>query len=138
MIFRCVIAFTLLAANAAGNGDTHILRPFLQAYCIDCHGPDKQKGDRRFDRLAGDFSNLDEAETFQEILDQLNLAEMPPEGKKQPAAAELKGIVAYLTKALREARAIADENSGKVILRRLNRTEYLNTIRDLFGLKMVD
>lgn len=136
--FRCVIAFTLLTIYADGKGDNHLLVPFLKAYCIDCHGPDKQKGDRRFDRLTGNFSNINEAETFQEILDQLNLAEMPPEGKKQPQEAELKNIVAHLTKSLKEARAIADENSGKVILRRLNRTEYLNTIRDLFGLKMVD
>ena len=64
--FRCVIAFTLLTIYADGKGDNHLLVPFLKAYCIDCHGPDKQKGDRRFDRLTGNFSNINEAETFQE------------------------------------------------------------------------
>ena len=66
--------------QAADQSD--LLRPFLKTYCTKCHGPEKQKGDRRFDKLTGDFTQLKEAETFQEILDQLNLAEMPPEGKK--------------------------------------------------------
>ena len=118
------------------EGDTPI-RPFLRTYRIECHGSKKQKGDRRFDKLTGDFTNLEEAEVFQEILDQLNLAQMPPEGKKQPPVAELKEVVEQLTQSLAYARKVAHENSGKVVLRRLNRAEYLNTIRDLFELKMV-
>ena len=42
---------------------------FLETYCVQCHGPEKQKGDRRFDKLTGDFSILKEAELFQEILE---------------------------------------------------------------------
>jgi cytochrome c553 len=115
-----------------------LLKPFLSAYCIQCHGPEKQKGDRRFDSLAGDPSALDEAEMLQDILDQLNLGEMPPEGKKQPSESELKEIVGHLTKTLKKARETARENSGKAVLRRLNRAEYRNTIRDLFSLNIVD
>ena len=63
---------------------------------------------------------------------------MPPKGKSQPNADELKRVVAYLTQALVRARELAMENSGKGVLRRLNREEYRNTIRDLFELKMVD
>ncbi|MCP4849690.1 MAG: DUF1587 domain-containing protein, partial [Verrucomicrobiaceae bacterium] len=138
MILRGVIALSLLVTGAQGADKAHFLGPFLQAYCISCHGPEKQKGDRRFDHLTGDLTSLEEAELFQEILDQLNLAEMPPEGKKQPSAAELKEMVSRLTGSLAKARENARENSGKVVLRRLNRVEYLNTIRDLFELEMVD
>jgi len=115
-----------------------VLKPFLQTYCIQCHGAEKQKGDRRFDELSGNSEDFDEAETLQEILDQLNLGEMPPEEKKQPAGDELKAIIAELTETLRHARNVARENSGKAVLRRLNRSEYRNTIRDLFSLNMVD
>ena len=138
MILRGVIALILLVAGVQGADKVHFLGPFLKAYCISCHGPEKQKGDRRFDHLTGDLTSLEEAELSQEILDQLNLAEMPPEGKKQPSAAELKEIVSLLTSSLAKARENARENSGKVVLRRLNRVEYLNTMRDLFELKMVD
>ena len=138
MIFRCVIALSLLVTGAQGAEKAYLLGPFLKAYCISCHGPEKQKGDRRFDHLTGDFTNLEEAEISQEILDQLNLDEMPPKGKTQPPVAELKQVISHLTKSLAKAREMAHENSGKVVLRRLNRIEYLNTIRDLFELKMID
>ena len=130
-----IITFGWWLATGLQSAD---LQLFLKNYCIQCHGPDKQKGDRRFDQLTGDFTQLAEAEAFQEILDQLNLGEMPPEGKPRPNPPDLKLLVAQLTESLARARAAATENSGKVVLRRLNREEYRNTIRDLFGLKMVD
>ena len=61
---------------------------------------------------------------FQEILDQLNLGEMPPEDEAQPKADELSRVVTHLTQSLAQAREVASENSGKVVLRRLNRVEY--------------
>ena len=53
-------------------------KPFLDQYCFECHGAEKQKGDYRFDTLGTDLSNLQTLETWQGILDQLNLGEMPP------------------------------------------------------------
>ena len=138
MTLRFVIAACLLADCVQAADQPGLLRPFLKTYCVQCHGPEKQKGDRRFDMLTGNFAKLAEAETFQEILDQLNLAEMPPKGKKQPTPAEMKRVVEHLTQSLAREREAARENSGKGVLRRLNRVEYQNTIRDLFDLRMVD
>ena len=81
MIPRLIITFGWWLANGLQSAD---LQLFLKNYCIQCHGPDKQKGDRRFDQLTGNFTQLAEAEAFQEILDQLNLGEMPPEGVHWP------------------------------------------------------
>ncbi len=133
-----VLLISLPPISAKAVEKANLLRPFLENYCVQCHGPDKQKGDRRFDQLTGNFAKLEEAETFQEILDQLNLGEMPPEEKPQPKLSELKRVVGHLTQSLARAHELAKENSGKVVLRRLNREEYRNTIRDLFDLKMVD
>ena len=138
MTARFVITACLLATGVQAADQPGLLRPFLKSYCVQCHGPEKQKGDRRFDMLTGDFTKLAEAESFQEILDQLNLAEMPPKGKKQPTPAEVKRVVAHLTQSLARARESAHENSGKGVLRRLNRAEYRNTVRDLFDLRMID
>ena len=128
----------LLVAGTMNADKPDLVHPFLETYCIKCHGEDQQKGDRRLDHLTGNPKTLDEAEGLQEILDQLNLAEMPPEDEKQPKPEETRQVVDYLTEVLDQARENARENRGKVVLRRLNRVEYLNTIRDLFDLKMVD
>tara|TARA_Y100001934_G_scaffold11515_1_gene14619 strand:+ start:3020 stop:5368 length:2349 start_codon:yes stop_codon:yes gene_type:complete len=128
MILRLFMTVALFSTASAAEKP---LVPFLRAYCLKCHGEQKQKGDRRFDHIAG-------PETYQEILDVLNLAEMPPEDEKQPSTKQLKQVVAWLTSTLRKAREAARENVGKVVLRRLNRSEYLNTTRDLFEFKMID
>ena len=52
---------------------------FFADYCIACHGPDKQKADRRFDNLPTTPTSLDHLERWQEIVDVLNLEEMPPD-----------------------------------------------------------
>ncbi|MDP6447207.1 MAG: DUF1592 domain-containing protein, partial [Pirellulaceae bacterium] len=126
-------------AGLAQDQDAAALGTFLNSHCIRCHGPKTQKADRRFDRLSFDAAkSQDEAELLQEILDQLNLGEMPPEDAKQPSAEQTKRVVADLTAMLAEAREAAQQDAGKVVMRRLNRSEYRNTIRDLFGLKMID
>ena len=65
-------------AHSTGVAKEDPLTPFLATYCLECHDDVVQKGDRRFDELTGEITDLDSAEAFQEILDQLNLAEMPP------------------------------------------------------------
>ena len=122
----------------AADLNDDVLRPFLTSYCIRCHGQKVQKADRRFDQISSTTANANEAELLQEILDQLNLAAMPPENEKQPSEAVLKRVIVRLTADLAKAREEARENVGKVVLRRLNRVEYSNTIRDLFQLKMID
>ena len=115
------------------------LEPFLSKHCIRCHGPKEQNADRRFDKLSFDFSKPQNGELLQEVLDQLNLGEMPPEDEPQPTPDEVRKVVGILTAKLAEAREAARSHSaGRVVLRRLNRAEYLNTIRDLFQLNMTD
>jgi hypothetical protein len=138
---RLALILLFCACAKLAQADTRggeLLQPFLKSYCVKCHGPDKQSGDRRFDRLSGAENDFEDAELLQEILDQLNLAAMPPEGELQPSPAKVKRVVGLLTSALAKAREAAREHAGKVVMRRLNRAEYRNTIRDLFQLRMVD
>lgn len=137
-MMRKLLTLILVAICCAANAAEEPLTPFLKTYCLQCHGEQKQKGDRRFDQLSGEITQVSDAEAYQEILDALNLAEMPPENERQPSSKELKAVVAWLTGRLQEARESARDNVGKVVLRRLNRSEYLNTTRDLFEFKMTD
>ena len=59
-------------------------KAFLAEHCHQCHGPNKQKADRRFDTLSTSIENFEQQELWQDIVDQLNPDEMPPKDKPQP------------------------------------------------------
>jgi hypothetical protein len=113
------------------------IRTFFTTYCQECHGPEKQKGERRFDQLALPATSVDTLIDLQDIIDQLNLGEMPAEeAKRHPAPAEVREIVGQLTQLVTEGRGRLASTGGRTVLRRLSRREYLNTIGDLLGLNM--
>lgn len=133
-------AWTLApSTNFAAEADFDT-KTYVQTHCIRCHGEDEQNADRRFDSLGADLSDHQtadrhSAEQWQEILDVVNLGEMPPEDEPQPTAEETKRFVATVTRQLEAARE-ALATRGQERFRRLNRYEYRNTIRDLLGVNM--
>lgn len=112
------------------------MQAFLKDYCISCHGPEKQKADRRFDHLVIPAKTTEHVIDLQDIVDQLNLGDMPPKKSKQPSDEERSAIVAALTKSVAEARKTLQSTGGQTVLRRLNKREYINTVGDLFALDM--
>jgi cytochrome c553/PAS domain-containing protein len=125
-----------LPASAADPASDDAVRAFFASYCTKCHGPEKQKGERRFDQLALPVHSADTLFDLQDAIDQLNLGEMPPAEEKQPAAEEIRPVVARLTELVAAGHAQLASTGGQTVLRRLNRREYLNTIGDLFALNM--
>src|SRR5689334_5127538 len=92
-----ILALSALADDPAGDFATAV-KPFLTTYCVSCHGATKQKGDRRFDELTGEIADDNGLVDLQDIVDQLNLGEMPPpKEKKQPTGEERRKITAWLT-----------------------------------------
>jgi len=108
---------------------------FLKEHCIKCHGDEKQKGDRRLDGLTLDFQDRDTAWAWEEVLDMLNLGDMPPEDEPRPDAEAVKEMVSWITEELEDS-ILVTEAKEVTRLRRMNRYEYLNTIRDLLHLKV--
>ena len=109
-------------------------RDFLNNYCTQCHGKEKQKADRRFDMLSSSITDFREQELWQEIVDQLNLGEMPPDDEKQPTEAERLAVIESITNGISHAREKFSGTSNHTVLRRLNKFEYTNTVSDLLGL----
>ena len=136
LAYRSVLLFCVLLVSHPGRGNADELKSFLAEYCINCHGESKQKGDRRFDQLASEQDSEDALLDFQDVLDQLTLGEMPPKKSKQPSINERKQTIDWLTKRIEVVHTSRTSTGAQSVLRRLNRREYLNTIRDLFGMNM--
>ena len=122
-----------LAVRAANNPIAPGIRPFLEKHCLECHGSQKPQGKLRLDNLAVDFSNREVARVWIEVMDRLNLGEMPP-GKAAARHRAGAGGDALDRRGMPNAQRQATGNHGRTLLRRLNRTEYTDTIRDLLGM----
>ena len=109
-------------------------KDFLNQYCTQCHGDEKQKADRRFDMLSQSIGDFREQELWQEIVDQLNLGEMPPDDEKQPSEEEKLAVVERITQGIAASREKFADKGSHTVLRRLNKFEYSNTVSDLLGL----
>ena len=143
MIFRLLrqltVLFLLCVMPAMGRGDElkETLNPFLTKYCVACHGPEKQQAKLRVDELNFDLVDGNDGDTWQEVLDLVNLSEMPPQdATRQPTNAERQAVVKALTSAMRKAVLAKRSSGGRNVLRRLTAYEYNNTLRDLLGLDL--
>ena len=108
-------------------------RTFLQQYCVPCHNAKTTNGQMRFDDLPFELKSVETAERWQKVLNVLNAGEMPPQGLKQPPAAEKVAFLETLSNTMVSARKLLGDTGGAITMRRLNRREYVNTIRDLLG-----
>jgi len=126
-------------AGFCANGfcETAEVQPILDSYCVRCHGEEKQKGDHRFDQIQFPVKDADTLILAQDMIDQLESGEMPPKKADQPDEATKGKLIEFLRKqaaAFHEsARKLADRGT---VLRRLNRREYRNTVRDLLHLNL--
>ncbi len=113
------------------------IRTFFITYCVKCHGPEKQKGDRRFDHLELPATHPDTVLELQDAIDLLTLGDMPPDDAElRPKTAEVTDMIAQLTRLVQDGHATLASTDGQTVLRRLNRREYLNTVADLLGIDM--
>ena len=111
-------------------------RDFLRAHCVECHGPEKQKGELRLDDISFALDKVEDADRWQKVLNQLNSGEMPPEDAKQPAPAAKTDFLEALSGTLVTARRALSDSGGRTPVRRMNRREYQNTLRDLLGVEV--
>lgn len=104
--------------------------PFLAKHCFACH-TDKKSGDVRLDQFRDGNSLAKGLETLGRMQAMLRKRAMPPKKRPQPDATEIKPVLAWL-EAFAE-RAERETRLDRVTMRRLNRAEYNNTVRDLLG-----
>jgi hypothetical protein len=122
------LAFSLQAAEPTFPKEG---TAFLQKHCLSCHGEKKQRGDIALHTFKDDASLLKNRKLWQSILRVVKAGEMPPEEKPRPATPELEAFLKSVNMVFDQADAKAKPDPGRVVTRRLNRTEFNNTVRDL-------
>ncbi len=132
----CLIVAALCAvpdSRAVQPMDAPQLKQFGEKYCFSCHGAEKQKGDFDFRPYAEKGFTPGERKAWEKIAEQIETREMPPpKGKVKPPESQRDALVQWIDAQLAGSEA-GQKNPGRVTLRRLNRGEYRNTIRDLFA-----
>ena len=111
-------------------------RPLIASYCTSCHSGEKPGGDLRLDSLSLELTDAANRQQWGEVARRLENGQMPPAGKPRPAKEQIEAFVNWLAPRLRVADAAARDVEGRVVLRRLNRVEYENTICDLLGVEV--
>ena len=121
------------SASAAEQPVAGAVRAVVGKFCVECHGADAAKGGLNLEKiLPEDVSRYSDA--WEKVVRKLNARHMPPIGKPRPDERTYSAIVSSLETTLDRA-AAAKLNPGRTdTVRRLNRTEYQNTIRDLLAL----
>lgn len=103
-----------------------IVNPILTQYCRECHAIDPPRGDFHLKTLTLDFSDSNNRQRWLGMLEQVKSGAMPPEGKPRPASKDIQELDRWIHDRMSDV-----HTEGRVVLRRLNRNEYANTVRDL-------
>ncbi|WP_231753589.1 DUF1592 domain-containing protein [Rosistilla carotiformis] len=114
-------------------GFDRLIEPFLKQHCLRCHGPEEALGEFRIDRDLGiDLMQQASHAKWGEVVNVLNSHEMPPQDEPQPDVTSVGKVVDWITDQMVRVEQIRRDAS--IIIRRMNRDEYRNTIRDLVGI----
>jgi mono/diheme cytochrome c family protein len=144
LLLAFVVSTGFFLASAAGAADsdeaalqhqfTDSVHPFVETYCVSCHGKEKTKGDLDLTKYATMDAVTRDHPRWATVLDKLTAVEMPPEkAKAQPTAAERQTVVAWI-QSMRKFEAYRNAGDpGIVLARRLSNAEYDYTVRDLTG-----
>lgn len=109
------------------------ITPIFQKYCLDCHSNDFHEGDFSFERYPNGESIKTDRDIWKKVLNLTRLGAMPPADSYQPTKEERQKIIDWVDHQLFYVDCSVPHDPGRVTSRRLNRTEYNNTIRDLLG-----
>ncbi|RUL82316.1 DUF1592 domain-containing protein [Tautonia sociabilis] len=137
LILLSTITLGIVPRSDASNPDAFRERilPLLEQYCIDCHAEVYAEAGVVLDRFDDGGAASRDGKTWLRVLDAVEGRIMPPADEPQPTVEELEAIVSWIERDVLLSRAGASP-PPPVVMRRLNRQEYDNTIRDLLGLDL--
>ncbi len=112
-----------------------LVKPFLAENCYTCHGDKKQEKDLNL-KVLSSAAFAQHLDRWSDVASKLKHSEMPPLEEEQPEEADRQAVASWLEKEIARIDRDTPLNPGRVTARRLNRTEYNNTVRDLLGVNI--
>ena len=135
IIFCFLMAGSVAATEATGPAEasfTKDILPILEDHCYACHGDGEQKGGLALDGFQSEKDVHHGYKIWEQIRKLVAAGEMPPEGrKKRPNGEERDLLTGWARHSLDDFYRTAPPDPGRVTVRRLNRSEYNNVVRDL-------
>ena len=128
-LFCTVVLASASAAELGGK-----LEPMFDQHCYDCHDGDSKKGGLDLTELKWKPDDAENLQQWTKVFDKVQRGEMPPKKKDRPTAEVSSSFLKTLHDELHTFSRHKQESEGRVVYRRLNRTEYVNTIDDLLGI----
>jgi hypothetical protein len=138
IIFTLVVLLSSVNASEPDTRDAFQKQvlPLLDRYCVDCHMKDNSEAGIVLDRYANQVAAVEDGRTWLRVRDAVQGRIMPPADMPQPSLEELDRITAWIENDFLAAQCGKQVHSAPVVIRRLNRQEYNNTIRDLLGIDL--
>ena len=138
VILLSMVSFAEPPTNTGQTSDARQFedqfRPLLARHCLDCHSGEMPKGKLGLDNLVVNFTDVATRKRWSAVIKRLREWEMPPKEQPRPTETEIQALTEWLSLRVADADSAARATEGRVVLRRLNRVEYENTVRDLLGI----
>ena len=131
-------------ADSSGPDFVQDIRPLLKTYCFECHNSTKRKAGLDLEQIDTSSAAIDLPELWDHVGERVRAMEMPPAKSKQPTEDERTRLIAWVKHAADsqvDYNKLPKEELEQILAspptsRRLNRVEYNNTLRDLFGVDL--
>jgi len=135
LLLTLCVSGTIFAQSDQASGFQKHVAPVLTKVCSQCHNDRVTSGGLNIHAFIDPKSVKDRREAWETILRQVRGGEMPPRGLPRPPAAEIDAFVKHIETTFEADDRASKPDPGRVTARRLNRSEYSNTIRDLLGIE---
>ncbi len=123
-------------ATPMEKGWAEVGAPFVKKHCIACHQGPKAKGGVRLDKLVASAKEAaGQVDLWGKVAEQVRTRAMPPEGKPKPDSKALDTLNTWIDTSVLKLACAGPGHPGKVTARRLNRSEYSNSVRELLSLQ---
>ena len=129
----------VVAVIVPAAGPDSVVQPapeaFAKQYCITCHNPKVKAGGLSFDAI--NFHDVSKnGDVLEKVVLKVRSGAMPPSTAPRPGKPAVNNFLASLESSLDSAAAVHPNPGRPLMLHRLNRTEYLNSVRDLFNIEL--
>jgi len=108
-------------------------KALIDQYCVGCHNQKLHTAGLDLDVLSAAAPGV-HPEAWEKVIARLRARSMPPPGRPRPDAAAYRAAAGAIEQDIDRAWAVHPDPGRIGAVHRLNRAEYSNAIRDLFGI----